>query len=172
MTPAMWDVVAAGATWARERARVLQQSRWVGGDAVELQVYGFGSWWEGDMTLLLRNPQNTSRPVELSLAKALALPSALLDARYDVSCRFSNFDRDCQRLVVHGTHTGRAQQCTEGQGGLPCFSTGDGPRVHVCVLCVCVCCVVASPTHPHTHTHTHTYTHTHTHTGRPVGWRT
>ena len=33
-----WDVMARGAKWARENAHILKTSRWVGGDAVQLQV--------------------------------------------------------------------------------------------------------------------------------------
>lgn len=79
MTSWAYDVIAVAAAWARRRAESLQRTTWVGGNAVELEAYGFASWSEDshDCHFMLRNPRAVVQRVTLTLAAALRLPSRL-----------------------------------------------------------------------------------------------
>ena len=81
MTGWAYDVIAAGAKWARARAASLQRSHWIGGNAVNLQAYGFASWHpsSNDCNILLRNPQKLPQTVKATLGAAFELPAAMLD---------------------------------------------------------------------------------------------
>ena len=61
ITPSMlkakeWDALAAAAKWARANGETLVDSHWVGGNPVDLVVYGFASWSPAKGILTLRNP--------------------------------------------------------------------------------------------------------------------
>lgn len=69
-----WDTLAAAARWARERAAVLRDSHWIGGDPARAEVYGWASWAPGRAVLALRNPSGEPRSFSLVLERALELP--------------------------------------------------------------------------------------------------
>ena len=69
-----WDVLASAAKWARERADVLRDSHWVGGDPARGDVYGWASWSPQRAVVALRNPRETAQDFDLDLRAALELP--------------------------------------------------------------------------------------------------
>ncbi len=75
LTPANWDALAEAARWARERAGILVDTHWVGGDPAALEVYGHAAWAEGKGTLVLRNPKDAPQGLELDVGEALELPA-------------------------------------------------------------------------------------------------
>ncbi|MBS0462686.1 MAG: enterotoxin [Proteobacteria bacterium] len=70
-----WDLLATAAKWARERADVLRDSHWIGGDPARGQVYGWASWSPQRAVLALRNPSAQAQSLHLDLAAALELPA-------------------------------------------------------------------------------------------------
>jgi hypothetical protein len=74
LTPADWDTLAGAAKWARERADVLRDSHWLGGDPARGEVYGWGSWSPQRAVIALRNPSAQPQVFHLDVAKALELP--------------------------------------------------------------------------------------------------
>ncbi len=79
ITPALfssanWDALAEAARWARERAAILVDTHWVGGDPAALEVYGHAAWLPGKGTLVLRNPKDMPQGIELDIGEALELP--------------------------------------------------------------------------------------------------
>jgi len=70
-----WDVLANAAKWARERADVLRDSHWIGGDPARGAVYGWASWSPARAVVALRNPRETAQAFELDLRAALELPA-------------------------------------------------------------------------------------------------
>ncbi len=70
-----WDTIAAGARWARQRAEVLRDSHWVGGDPARDAVYGWASWAPGQAVIALRNPAATAQSFVLRLGHVLELPA-------------------------------------------------------------------------------------------------
>lgn len=73
-TGAMWDILAAGAWWARTSADVLADAHWIGGDPGENQVYGWASWSRRKGILVLRNPDDKPAEISLDLQEAFELP--------------------------------------------------------------------------------------------------
>lgn len=69
-----WDILAQAAKWARERADVLRDSHWVGGDPARLQVYGWASWTPDHAVLALRNPGEHTQTFSLDVEQVLELP--------------------------------------------------------------------------------------------------
>lgn len=74
MTAKQWDDVAAGAKWAKERADVLVDAHFIGGDPNQLDVYGFGAWRNNSGTITLRNPNDIKQSFKLDVATAFELP--------------------------------------------------------------------------------------------------
>ncbi|HET6545389.1 MAG TPA: hypothetical protein VFG55_01430 [Rhodanobacteraceae bacterium] len=69
-----WDLLAAGAKWARANAATLRDSHWIGGDPARLEVYGWASWRPDNAIVALRNPADRRQSFALDLARALELP--------------------------------------------------------------------------------------------------
>ncbi|MBS0212491.1 MAG: enterotoxin [Proteobacteria bacterium] len=69
-----WDILATAAKWARERADVLRDSHWIGGDPARGEAYGWASWSPQRAVLALRNPSARAQRFQLDLAGALELP--------------------------------------------------------------------------------------------------
>ena len=75
MTPLAWDDVADAAKWAQANADVLVDSHWVGGDPLQLQVYGYASWNPRKGTLMLRNPNDQPQSFTVDAQTVFELPS-------------------------------------------------------------------------------------------------
>jgi len=75
LSPANWDALAEAARWARERAAILVDTHWVGGDPGALAVYGHAAWGSGRGTLVLRNPKDVPQGIEVDIGEALELPA-------------------------------------------------------------------------------------------------
>jgi len=74
LTPANWDDLAEAARWARDRAAILVDSHWVGGDPMQLEPYGHAAWAPEGGVLCLRNPRDVPQTLELDVGTALELP--------------------------------------------------------------------------------------------------
>jgi hypothetical protein len=75
MTEKNWDDLAAAARWSRERADVLRDVHWIGGDPEKLEVYGWAAWSPGKGTVVLRNPADAPGSIDLDIGKALEVPA-------------------------------------------------------------------------------------------------
>ncbi len=75
MDSAAWDDVATAAKWAQRNADVLVDSHWIGGDPLQLQIYGYASWNPHKATLMLRNPDDKPQTITLDPAVVFELPS-------------------------------------------------------------------------------------------------
>lgn len=76
LTDGNWDSLAHAARWARERAAVLRDSHWIGGDPMRGEVYGWAAWTPGRAVITLRNPTDRPQTYLLDIATALELPAA------------------------------------------------------------------------------------------------
>lgn len=74
MTPAGWEAVAESAKWAHARADVLRDAHWVGGDPLKLEPYGYAAWSPRRATLMVRNPDDQPREIELEACAVFDLP--------------------------------------------------------------------------------------------------
>ena len=74
MTPQAWDDVADAAKWAHANADVLVDAHWVGGDPFKLEPYGYAAWNNRKATLMLRNPDDHPRRIDIDAAKVFELP--------------------------------------------------------------------------------------------------
>ena len=79
ITPSMlkakeWDSLAAAAKWARANGETLVDSHWVGGNPVDLVVYGFAAWSPAKGILTLRNPAATAQEFAFDPAAIWELP--------------------------------------------------------------------------------------------------
>jgi hypothetical protein len=70
-----WDTLAEAARWARERAAVLVDTHWIGGDPRLLEVYGWASWSPSQAILVLRNPSDKAQSITVDPARAFELPA-------------------------------------------------------------------------------------------------
>jgi hypothetical protein len=75
MTPEAWDDVAAAARWAQTNSDVLVDSHWVGGDPLQLQIYGYAAWSPRQSELMIRNPDDQAQAVSLDVEKVFELPA-------------------------------------------------------------------------------------------------
>jgi hypothetical protein len=75
LTAADWNVLADAAKWSREKASILQDTHWIGGDPGKLQVYGWAAWSPDGWIITLRNPSGTAQDYQLNLRSALELPA-------------------------------------------------------------------------------------------------
>jgi hypothetical protein len=71
---AHWDLLAEAAQWARERADILRDSHWVGGDPAREAVYGWASWSSQASILALRNPASRPQIFTVDLPTLLEIP--------------------------------------------------------------------------------------------------
>jgi hypothetical protein len=71
-----WDTLAAAAKWSRENAEVLRDTHWLGGDPLQLQVYGWGAWSTDKGIVTLRNPSDHEQSFVLNATEAFGLPPA------------------------------------------------------------------------------------------------
>jgi hypothetical protein len=76
MTATAWDHVAAAAKWAHAHADVLRDAHWVGGDPLKLEPYGYAAWNPRQATLMVRNPDDQPRTIELDADEVFDLPRA------------------------------------------------------------------------------------------------
>jgi hypothetical protein len=70
-----WDILAKYARWSRQRADVLRDTHWIGGDPGKLEVYGWASWSLKGWIVTLRNPSDHPNNYRLNLREALELPT-------------------------------------------------------------------------------------------------
>lgn len=70
-----WEDLAETARWSRERAGILVDTHWVGGDPARLEVYGWASWSPGQGVLVLRNPSDHPATFPVDPAVLLELPA-------------------------------------------------------------------------------------------------
>jgi hypothetical protein len=80
ITPALlsqsdWDTLGTAARWSRENAATLKDTHWLGGDPMQLEIYGWAAWSPEKGIITLRNPANWKQSFALNVAKALELPS-------------------------------------------------------------------------------------------------
>jgi len=76
MTPTSWDQLAESAKWAHTHADVLRDAHWVGGNPLKLEPYGYAAWNSHEATLMLRNPDDQSRTIELESTAVFDIPTA------------------------------------------------------------------------------------------------
>ncbi|HEY4101787.1 MAG TPA: enterotoxin [Gemmatimonadales bacterium] len=69
-----WDDLAEGANWSRRNAGSLVDTHWVGGDPVKLEPYGWASWSPSSATLVLRNPGDAAKSIDIDVGAAFELP--------------------------------------------------------------------------------------------------
>ena len=79
ITPALlqskdWDLIAQAARWSRERASILKDTHWIGGDPGNAAVYGWAAWRPDGWVITLRNPSPQAKTFALNLKAALELP--------------------------------------------------------------------------------------------------
>src|SRR5579863_2441931 len=70
-----WDVLGETAKWSRANARVLKDSRWIGGDPAKLEVYGYAAWSPEKSIVTLRNPSDKPQDYSASIAALLEPPA-------------------------------------------------------------------------------------------------
>ena len=74
LSPADWDTLATAAKWSRANADVLRDAHWIGGDPLQLQIYGWTAWSPKKGILTLRNPSDRKQSFVLDLGSAFELP--------------------------------------------------------------------------------------------------
>ena len=102
MTAEAWDHVAASAKWAHAHADVLRDAHWVGGDPLKLEPYGYAAWSPRDATLMLRNPDDQARTIELDADKVFDLPNQTRTASPAFDLRSPYADQRLRSLRLIG----------------------------------------------------------------------
>ena len=75
LNAARWDVLAQSAKWARDRADVLRDVHWIGGNPAALEVYGWAGWSGTRGVLTLRNPSDRTQAFSIDPAAVFELPT-------------------------------------------------------------------------------------------------
>ena len=100
MTATAWDHVAAAAKWAHAHADVLRDAHWVGGDPLKLEPYGYAAWNPRQATLMLRNPDDQPRTIELDADEVFDLPRATRTATSAFDLRSPYADQRLRELKL------------------------------------------------------------------------
>jgi hypothetical protein len=100
MTATAWDHVAASAKWAHAHADVLRDAHWVGGDPLKLEPYGYAAWNPRQATLMLRNPDDQPRTIELDADEVFDLPRATRTATPAFDLRSPYADQRLRELKL------------------------------------------------------------------------
>lgn len=74
MTEKAWDEVADAAKWAKKNESVLIDSHWVGGNPLDLGVYGWASWTPEKSIITLRNSSDKPSELTINITDALEVP--------------------------------------------------------------------------------------------------
>ncbi len=74
LTKTDWDELAEAANWSRANSAVLVDTHWIGGDPMQLEVYGWAAWSPQKGILVLRNPSDKPQNVVIDAARAFELP--------------------------------------------------------------------------------------------------
>ena len=75
LSPQDWDTLAEAARWSRDRANVMVDTHWIGGDPALLEIYGWAAWSVKLSVVTLRNPSNVTQEFHFDVAKLLELPT-------------------------------------------------------------------------------------------------
>jgi len=100
MTATAWDHVAASAKWAHAHADVLRDAHWVGGDPLKLEPYGYAAWNPRQATLMLRNPDDQPRTIELDADEVFDLPRSTRTATPAFDLRSPYADQRLRELKL------------------------------------------------------------------------
>ncbi len=84
LTDAEWDTLAAAAKWARANSETLVDTHWVGGNPVDMEVYGWASWSPKKGILTLRNPSSRAKTYSFEPGAVFELPAGA-PAKYRLS---------------------------------------------------------------------------------------
>ena len=84
LKPGEWDTLAAAAKWARANSETLVDTHWVGGNPVDMEVYGWASWSPKKGILTLRNPSSRTKTWSFEPNAVFELPAGA-PTRYRLS---------------------------------------------------------------------------------------
>lgn len=86
MNKSKWRILSNVINWQKENYDILRNSRFIGGNPEENNIYGYFAWNEkGDGIIALRNPTDERVPITLTLNKLMGCPEDLKDVkRYNV----------------------------------------------------------------------------------------
>ncbi|GAA5495907.1 hypothetical protein Rhal01_02088 [Rubritalea halochordaticola] len=74
MTESAWDQVAEAAKWAKKNESILVDTHWVGGNPLDLTIYGWASWSPEKSIITLRNSSDKEVTKVFDLTKELEIP--------------------------------------------------------------------------------------------------
>ncbi len=74
MKPGFWPVLAEAAKWAKTNEKILQDTHWIGGSPINMEVYGFASWTPEKGIITLRNPSDKPGEFSFTLDNLLEIP--------------------------------------------------------------------------------------------------
>jgi hypothetical protein len=99
MTEEFWPVLAEAIKWSEKNEDVLDDTHWIGGSPINLEVYGFASWKPGKGIITLRNPSDQKVIYKLN-------PSEIFELPRGYSCDFNikspwKEDSDSKSLIVN-----------------------------------------------------------------------
>ncbi len=70
-----WDDLAESARWSQADSATLKDTHWVGGDPMNLEVYGWAAWSAKKAILTLRNPSDKPQSFSIDAARVFELPA-------------------------------------------------------------------------------------------------
>jgi hypothetical protein len=74
MKPGFWPVLAGAAKWAKANEKILEDTHWIGGSPINMEVYGFASWSPEKGIITLRNPDDKPAEFNFTLDNLLEIP--------------------------------------------------------------------------------------------------
>ncbi len=74
MKSGFWPVLAEAAKWAKANEKTLQDTHWIGGSPINMEVYGFASWTPEKGIITLRNPADKPGEFNFTLDNLLEIP--------------------------------------------------------------------------------------------------
>jgi hypothetical protein len=98
MKTEFWPVLAEAAKWVKSNEAILSDTHWIGGNPLNMEVYGFASWAPAKGILTVRNPDNKTKDFEFKLNDILELPDRYRGDFKAVSVRNDKDDRSVLRM--------------------------------------------------------------------------
>ncbi|MGH7581842.1 MAG: enterotoxin [Gemmatimonadales bacterium] len=103
-----WDDLAEAANWSRTNAGTLVDTHWVGGDPVKLEPYGWASWSKEKGILVLRNPSDAPKSIDVDVGEAFELPEGMPQS-YSATSPWRGASSNALRLAAGTPRTFRLE---------------------------------------------------------------
>jgi hypothetical protein len=104
MKTEFWPVLAEAAKWVKSNEDILSDTHWIGGNPLNMEIYGFASWTPDKGIITVRNPDNKAKDFEYKLDNILEIPDKYRGNFQLKSIRSNGNDNSVLKIVSGKTN--------------------------------------------------------------------